>query len=370
MAAEYEEYNEEKEHEIISRMGYPLKDLARSFTQVLSESGPIATGKVLHYTADMITSGGLLLWEKLIWDYSYEHIGVASPRIFLYLNKKFRELEDMGRKTAFDAFCKTPLVQETAAEIALIVQDCPKRTKTKYPSVPPDTHENEEWLRSVLQTTDRTVVRRVWQRNTDLDPMLHAANEMIYAITGGATERALFWVKWLIEEDNLLRKKFGQGLTTMERGPAHLKPQQKASVGYYLINVLAECYKEMSEKGMMRMHQEFQALLDLYRSSDSMNTHKRRMDTIAIMVQLLTDVPKWRVPASPSLVKDTTVLQRAVSQAPSFFQEVLKYPLPAKLLPAKVSGLKQKKAKDPSKAEKLQAQLDLIDQAAMSFYKM
>lgn len=367
---EYDEYNEEKEHEIISRMGYPLKDLARAFTQSLSESGPIATGKAMHYTADMMTSGGLPLWQKLIWDYAYEHIGVASPRIFLYLYKKFRDLEDYARKLSFDVFCKTRAVQELSAEITMIVQDSPKKTKTKYPSVPSETHENEEWLRSVLQTTDRVAVRKVWQRNTDLPPMLHAANEMVYAITGGATERALFWVKWLIEEDNLVRKKYGQGLTTLERGPAHLKPQQKTAVGYYLINVLAECYKEMSEKGMMRMHQEFQALLDIYRSTDSMNTHKRRMDTIAMMVQLLTDVPKWRVPASPPLVKDLPTLQRAVEQSPSFFNEVLRYPIPAKLLPAKVSGLKVKKVKDPSKAEKLQAQLDLIDQAAMSFYKM
>jgi hypothetical protein len=35
-----------------------------------------------------------------------------------------------------------------------------------------------------------------------------------------------------------------------------------------------------------------------------------------------------------------------------------------------VTGLKQKKVKDPTKEEKLQKQLDLIDQAAMNFYKL
>lgn len=367
---EYDEYNEEKEHEIVSRMGYPLKDLARSFTQTLAETGSEAMGKILHFSADMITSGGLRLWEKLLWDYAYEHIGTASPRVFLYLHRKFMELDEHAHKHSFEVFCKLVAVQELVSEIALIVQLCPKRTKTKYPSVPPETHENEEWLRANLLTTDRAAVRRVWDRNTDLEPMLHAGNEMVFAITGGGTERALFWVKWLMEEDNLTYKKYKSGLTTMERGPAHVSAKQKTSVGYYLINILAECYKEMSEKGMMRMHQEFQALLDIYRSQDSMNTHKRRMDTIAIMVQLLTDVPKWKVPASPSLVQDPTVLQRAVAQAPNFFREVLRFPIPAKLLPARVVGLKKKKAKEPSKEERLQAQLDMIDQAAMSFYKM
>jgi hypothetical protein len=94
------------------------------------------------------------------------------------------------------------------------------------------------------------------------------------------------------------------------------------------------------------------------------------MDTIALMVQLLTDVPKWKVPAAPSLVPDPTKLERMVVQSVSFFQEVLALPLPAKLLPAKVTGLKQKKAKEPSKDDQLRQRLDLIDQAAMSFYKL
>ena len=87
-------------------------------------------------------------------------------------------------------------------------QSCPKKTKPKIPSVPPATHENEEWLRSALRTTDKAAVRKVWQRNSDLEPMLHAGNEMVYAITEGASERALFWVRWLMDEDMIIRKKY------------------------------------------------------------------------------------------------------------------------------------------------------------------
>ena len=90
--------------EIRSRRGYLLKDLAKSFIQCLGESGPISTGKIIHYTADMITSGGLELWEKLCWDYAYDHIGVASPRIFHYLHKKFRELNEQSAKLSMEVF--------------------------------------------------------------------------------------------------------------------------------------------------------------------------------------------------------------------------------------------------------------------------
>lgn len=364
------DYDEEKEQEITSRRGYRLKDLARAFVQNLGDAGSIASGKLLHFTADMITSGGLLLWEKLCWEYAYDHIGVASPRIFHYLFRKFKEVKEKSAKLAFDAFCRTADVQQQTAEIALILQHCPKKTKPKIPSVPAATHENENWLRSVLRTTDKAAVRKVWQRNSDLEPMLHAGNEMVFAITEGATERALFWVRWLMEEDAIIRKKYNSGLTTLERAPPHLKGAQKTSVGYYIIAVLAEVYKEFAEKGMVRMHEEFQALLDIYRAADPRNSQKRKVDTIALMIQLLTDVPKWKVPAAPTLVSDPKAMERMVSQAETFFREVLTLPLPSRLLPATVTGLRQKKAKEPTKEDKLKQQLDLIDQAVMSFYKL
>ena len=359
---------EEKEPDIVSRKGYILKDLARAFQNSLGESGPISTGKLIHYTADMVCSGGLPLWQKLCWDYAYDHIGVASPRIFHYLWRKFREIKEASVKLTFDIFCKNRGIQELITEIVLILQGCPKKTKSKMPSVPSETHENEDWLRSVLRTTDKAAVRKVWQRNTDLEQMLHAGNEMVFAITEGATERALFWVKWLIEEDSIVRKRFGQGLTTLERGPPGLKPQQKTSVGYYMINICSEVYKEFAEKGMVRMHEEFQALLDIYRASDT--GQKRKMDTIVLMVQILTDVPRMKVPAAPTLVSDPGSMVRIVSQSESFFREVLAMPLPPKLLPPTVTGLKQKKAKEPTKEEALQKKLDAIDQATMQFYKL
>lgn len=365
---DYEEKVSDKVPDIYSRKGYPLKDLSRSFQNTLSEAGQISIGKLMHYTADIITSGGLLLWQKLCWDYAYDHIGVASPRIFHYLVRKFKDLREASAKIPFDVFCKTPQIQQQTIEIGLILQGCPKKTKPKYPSVPLETHENDNWLRSVLQTTDKASVRKVWQRNTDLEQMLHAGNEMIYAITEGATERALFWVKWLLEEDAIIKKKYGQGLTTAERGPAHLKPQQKTSVGYYIIAVLGEAYKEFAEKGMVRMHEEFQSLLDIYRAVDT--SQKRKLDTIAVMIQLLTDVPKWKVPAAPSLVSDPTNLQRIVLQSGVFFSELLELPVPAKMLPTTVTGLKQKKSKEPTKEEELQKRLDAIDKATMDFYKM
>jgi hypothetical protein len=85
------------------------------------------------------------------------------------------------------------------------------------------------------------------------------------------------------------------------------------------------------------------------------------------MVQLLCEVPKWKVPAAPSLVQDPGTLQRIVASAPQFFEEILKYP-PVKPLPAKVTGLKAKKVKDKTKESELEERLAEIDRVTMGFY--
>jgi hypothetical protein len=366
---DYEE--EQKEPELTSRSGYEVRDVVRSFLQALSEAGAIASGKLLHYTADMISSGGLLLFEKLCFEYAFDHIGIASPRIFFYLNNKFKDLREKAAKHDLGKFCTLPEVQQATAEIVLILQGCPKKTKPKYPPIPPETHDNEGWLRSVLRTTDKAAVRKVYQRSTDLEPMLHAGNEMVFAIVEGATERALFWAKWLQEEDQLLRKKYQSGLSNAERGSPALKSQaQKTAVGYYLIAILAELYKEFSQKGMVRLHQEFQTLLDLYRSTDSKNTQRRKQDILALMIQILVDMPRMKIPAAPTLVQDPAGLERMVQQSAHFYREVLFHPLPNKLLPQTVTSLKKKKQKELSKEDKLQQHLNMVDQMAMSFYKI
>ena len=53
-----------------------------------------------------------------------------------------------------------------------------------------------------------------------------------------------------------------------------------------------------------------------------------------------------------------------------FFKEILQLSPLKKPIPATITGLKQKKAKDTSKEALLQKRLDMIDQAAMSYYKM
>ena len=57
-----------------TRFGYDARDCVKSLQEVLSQSGPAATGKALHYTADLICSGGFEIWIRLIWSFVFQHV--------------------------------------------------------------------------------------------------------------------------------------------------------------------------------------------------------------------------------------------------------------------------------------------------------
>lgn len=357
---------QEPERESVTRKGYALRDVARSFLQVLGEASPVASGKLLHYTADLIGSGGFDLWVTLCWDYAFEHIGLASPRIFVYLKKKMGELMKHQVDLPFATFVHSPAIQKATFEVVLILQGCPKRLKTKTPPTHSETHQNDGWFETTATSPLREAVRRVWSRDHDQEVLMRATNEMMVAITDGALEKALFWLKWVQEEDGLVRRLHKTGLSTMERGPADSK--QRTAVAHFVCAVAAEAYKEFMAKGLVRMHEEFQTLLDLYRSSDKHFSATRRQDMLILILQILTEVPRWKVPAAPSLVRDPIVLERAVAQAEMFYREILALPMPTKPLPAKIGPLKKKIV--PTTQDALQHKLNSVDDAILSFYKL
>ena len=353
--------------ETLSRSGYQLGELVSAVDRTLKEVGPVATGKLLHYTADLIASGGKDIFARICYEHSFENIGMASPRIFMYLRRRFRELDDIYERLETESFYRNQDVQKKIAEVALVIQTQPKKPKLKLPTADPRTHGSKEWLKAQLRAPDSAAVKRVWQSSHDQAELLHAANEMLYACQEGALSRALFWLKWMFDEDAMLRKelKGNAGLTTMDRGGGSSK-KQGAAVGQFIAAVLAEAYKDLAGRGFIRMNEEFQGLIDLYRCSDSRITGRRRQDTLVIMLQILTEVPRLRVPAAPELVKDKIAMERAASQAVIFFEEVLSHPPVGKQLPKTIA--KKKTTQRQKKAVNYQDQDDLYNDVLNMYF--
>ena len=340
-----------------TRCGYIPSELIKALEKVLTESGTVATGKALHFAADMVCSGAFGVLIPAIWNHAIIHVGLASPRIVVYLKKRLADIEEMVKKLPDEALYASEEFQIRVGELILVLRDAPTRSVVPWPKVGPETHI-EGWLKSAAGATESAVVRKVWRAEGDTPILRTAGSELCKAITDGSTEKALFWIKWLFEEEGRIKKDVkGASLTTVDRGG-----KKASGTGGFIINLYGEIYKEMATKQLVRMHEEFQTLMNMWRAPDAgLGSAKKYI--LVLMTQILCEVPRWKVPAAPALIKDPVAMSRAIREVPKFFREVLAYD------PVRVSILKVFKVR-ADKAKKVETvnQMDAFDRALEAYF--
>lgn len=310
----------------MTRTGYLVYEAYTCYEAALGEVGPVASGKALHFAADLVCSGGLDIWIRGAYSYAVLHIGLANPRIFVYLRQRITELDKRYAELPQETFYNNPDVQSILGETVLVLQLCPKRSRVTWPKVDMST-KREGWLKGVANAPETKATKQTWSSDADTVYLYLVSNELCKAVEEGGSERALFWVRWVLEEDARIRKETkGHGLTTKERGPATHSNKGRTEAGHYIAELLFAIYKDLSSKNLVRMHEEFSELIRLWRGGEGRMPARLRRDCLGMMTLICCEVPRWKVPAAQSLVPDPIRLSRAVSQVPSFFKEVLAYP--------------------------------------------
>jgi hypothetical protein len=350
-----------------TRCGYVPSECLKSFEKALSENGAVASGRCIHFAADMICSGAIDIFLTAIWKYAICHVGIGSPRIFVYLKKRISELMDTVRRLPEEDGYKSEELQVRAGEMILVLREAPSRGMVAWPKVGAETH-SDTWIRAATGATETSALLRVWKSGGDMPILRLVGAELCRAISDGSTAKALFWVKWLFEEENKVKKETkGAVLSTVGRGSSGSKV--KSGVGFYILALYAELYKEMAAKETVRMHEEFQCLLDLWRTSDPRINGVSRRQILVILTQILCDVPRWKVPAAPQLIKDPLVISRAAGQVPKFFREVLLFD------PIKITGItklfksnKDIRSEKEKKGDASMTQLEAFDKALEDYY--
>ena len=284
--------------EVRTRAGYMAPDVVRGLTVALQTAGSESAAKSLHYSADLVASGCMDHWQKILWDYVIDHVGIASPRIFFFLRKTFGELDAGWAGMTSEAFYREPIYQRAIAECVLVARLCNRKPALKMPRVPPETH-TDAWVNSIFdKAPEAAAVRAVWKQGLDARVTYRAGNEFVEAINRGGTERALFFLKWLTEEETAVRREMKSSLCGQQRGPAALPEKARKSVGLYICSLCAEIYRDLAGKGKIKMNEEFQALMQLYAFPDKRLSAKRRTDILILMIQILCEVPRWSVPSA------------------------------------------------------------------------
>ncbi len=356
------------EKEIRTRKGYLAADCLKALDNALQDASVVSMGKCLHFTADIVCSGGYALWKRFCYEYAIDHIGIASMKIFGFLINSFNELDKEFDRLPDNEFYANELIQKKIGQIILVIQQSPRRGKLKWPTIGKETHRNGSWLTGVRRAPDSSAVQKIWIRSSDLMELFIAGNEMLYACKEGALERALFWVKWTYEEDAAIKKENGGGLTTSDHGIALSAKNGKgrATPINFLMLCAIEAYKEAAAAGTIKMNPEVSALFTLYKNSlPGLLTGRKKIELLVILIQILCEVPKWKNPVAGPLVKDVVVLSRTVAQVPVFFREILALAPPKKQI-KKVGKPKKKKVEaGPLSTE---AKLNMIDAMVNNYH--
>jgi hypothetical protein len=356
----------EEKPPVKTRFGYDARDCVKSLQEVLAQTGSSATGKALHYTADLVCSGGFEIWIRLIWSFVFQHVHLASLRIFVFLIEKTKNLEGMMNALDMEALYRDPEFQQKLAEIILVVQTLPRQGKITWPKVPEDTHLST-WIKSIPAAKESEAVNKVWSQQNDDLILRRVGNQVLQACEEVNIEKALFWLKWLLEEDKKIRAQgAGYTLTTSRRAGNLTMKADKAEIGYYIAAVLAEAYKDLARRGLIRMHEEFQSLLDLWRGKQARLTSKQKQECLALMILVISEVPRWKVPAAQPLIKDPIVMSRAIQQSVRFFQEVVQKTAVPPVISKDITGT-YKKQKTNEKPTNMEDQMRLMDEMVMAF---
>lgn len=314
---------EEEQNNLRTRCGYKPSECIFSFENNLSDAGAIAIGKCLHFGIDLACSGGLHTFFKILWEYSLNHINIGSPRVFMYLLKRMREIDELVKVYPDETLYNNKDFQSKIGEIILILHDAPKHPKLSWPKVGVETH-NDSWIRSASVAVDTEIINKVWKPEGDLTILRTAGNELCKNLADHSLERVLFWMKWTYEEESKIKKENSKNsLTTIDRSSGG---KAKNEVGFYFLSIFSEFYKELAKKQQIRMHEEFLSLIEIFRTNDGRFTNSFKKNLLGLMARILCEVPRWKIPAANPLIKDPIVISRAIQQVPKFFAEVLQYP--------------------------------------------
>jgi hypothetical protein len=266
-----------------------------------------------------------------------------------------------------EALYKDPDFQHKIAEVVLVVQTLPRKGKLTWPKVPDETH-GPAWFQTVPHAREADAVLKVWNAQNDQPVLRMVGNQILQACEEVNIEKALFWLKWLLDEDKRIRNQgAGYTLTTSRRTGSGTVKADKAEIGYYMAAVLAEAYKDLARRGLVRMHEEFQCLLDIWKGVQNRTTSRQKQECLALMIQIISEVPRWKVPAAQPLVKDPIVMSRAVQQSVRFFLEVVQKPPVPSVVPKDIVGGYKKPAKASDKPKTMEDQMRLMDEMVMAF---
>ena len=271
---------------------------------------------IFYWTAELICSGHFIdIWEIILLFIS-KYIHLANPKIPIYINKRFqsfKEIIGMGYIGNELSLRNNINIRKLFFEIMIIL--CFSKKNHSFEQIKMNSDEDFDmvYLSNKLKAPNLTYATS-YMMNGDPKELFIAINEFVYNLENKNSRTCCYWVEWIIEFDNICKKK--KETSKCERRdfiPIEAKYQMD-NIWIIWDILLKKSYDHNSNKIIM------QNLLDLFCVKYTTPAIKKRRYIIYFAINLLIENVNYNV----DIVHDKQYVQEVLKRSLDIFKQLKK----------------------------------------------
>jgi hypothetical protein len=276
-----------------------------------------------HWCAELLCSGHFMdVWEIILY-YVGKHIHLGNPRLTVYLENRysiFRNIMAQGNFTSEIQLRNNKNIRKLFAEIICVLTYSPR----KHSFEPIRINRAEEF--DMTQMTERLkaplvkYAQPVFEKE-DPKELYIAINEFSYSISreGSNLMRACYWIEWLIEFENICKKR-KEVCRAQRRSSINVEPKFQKDIIWMIWDALKH-YAQEERHGDFVL-KTMDSLLNLFCIKYTTACCKRRRYMLYFAVGLLTDsvpstveiISKDHKPVLISVLEQISVIYKQIKK--------------------------------------------------------
>ena len=254
----------------------------------------------LHWSLQLFLSGIInSLWSKLI-TFAFKNINIYNPKLpeFIYnKNEQWRSIIDNPKFSKDNVLLlrNHPTVRLLLAELVTVLVLSKKKKLNQLPTI----KKNEfiiDIFKSKLEAKDTRLVDNII---IDGDPseIRIAINEMAYHIYNKHTNKALYWLNWIIEWEKINSKKYGK-YECANRPIEGIDSKYYKDVVWFIWATIEKMRQLKSVVGISvsECDRQIQYLWKLYLHKFTPAARSKKMNCIILSIIYLTELVDYNIP--------------------------------------------------------------------------
>ena len=283
--------------------------------------GNLLRGKIegcCYWSAELVCSGLLMdLWEIILYN-AAKHIHTGNPKLPIYLNMRFqsfKEIVNMGYRSNELSVRNNDRIRKMFAEIMCVM--CTSQKKHAFETVKVNKDDFE--IFNMNDKLKAPTVEYIQDLFISGDPkeIFIPLNELAYSIhpKGKNSMMACYWVEWIIEFENICKKKKEKCEGRFRTFPKVDSKHQKD-----VIWIVWEIIKNRSDTLCPTTQKIIQALLDLFCIGFTPSIKKKRRYIMYYAISLCCD----QCSMSIEICSNKTLIEHVVNKCHIIYKDLKK----------------------------------------------